>query len=115
MGKKKKYYKKPEVREELPDTPERRAQLIKSYEGQIAYCYKRIAKAQKKINSNKKHRWWTTAEMLELESHFYTNILEWQRRIDICKNGGPLDFLGTKLTKGKNKGESFKDEGQRIN
>lgn len=111
MGKKKKYYKKPEVREELPDTPERRAQLIKSYEGQIAYCYKRIAKAQKKINSNKKHRWWTTAEMLELESHFYTNILEWQRRIDICKNGGPLDFLGTKLTKGKNKGESFKDEG----
>ena len=56
MGKKK-HYKKPEVKQELPDTPERRAQLIKSYEGQIAYCYKRIAKAQKKINSNKKHRW----------------------------------------------------------
>lgn len=115
MGKKKKYYKKPEVREELPDTPERRAQLIKSYEGQIVYCYKRIAKAQKKINSNKKHRWWTTTEMLSQERHFYDNILEWQRRIDICRNGGPLDFLGTKLTKGKNKGESFKDEGQRIN
>ena len=111
MGKKKKYYKKPEVREELPDTPERRAQLIKSYEGQIAYCYKRIAKAQKKINSNKKHRWWTTTEMLSQERHFYDNILEWQRRIDICRNGGPLDFLGTKLTKSKNKGESFKDEG----
>lgn len=111
MGKKKKYYKKPEVKEELPDTPERRAQLIKSYEGQIAYCYKRIAKAQKKINSNKKHRWWTTTEMLSQERHFYDNILEWQRRIDICRNGGPLDFLGTKLTKSKNKGESFKDEG----
>ena len=48
MGKKK-YYKKPEEKQELPDTPERRAQLVKSYEGQIAYCYKRIAKAQKKI------------------------------------------------------------------
>lgn len=101
MGKKKKYYKKPEVKEELPDTPERRAQLIKSYEGQIAYCYKRIAKAQKKINSNKKHRWWSTAEMLSQEAHFYNNILEWQRRIDICRNGGPLDFLGTKLAKGQ--------------
>jgi len=104
MSKKKKYYKKPEEKKEIPDTPERRAQLIKSYEGQIAYCYKRIAKAQKKINSNKKHRWWTTAEMLREEGHFYDNILEWQRRIDICKNGGPLDFLGTKLAKGqKNK------------
>ena len=104
MGKKK-YYKKPETKEELPDTPERRAQLIKSYEGQIAYCYKRIAKAQKKINSNKKHRWWTTIEMLDQQLHFYTNILEWQRRIDICRNGGPLDFLGTKLAKGQSKGE----------
>ena len=101
MGKKKKYYKKPEVKEELPDTPERRAQLIKSYEGQIAYCYKRIAKAQKKINSNKKHRWWSTSQMLNEQLHFYTNILEWQRRIDICRNGGPLDFLGTKLAKGQ--------------
>lgn len=99
MGKKKKYYKKPEVKEELPDTPERRAQLIKSYEGQITYCYKRIAKAQKKINSNKKHRWWSTLQMLNEQRHFYANILEWQRRIDICRNGGPLDFLGTKLAK----------------
>lgn len=101
MGKKKKYYKKPEVKEELPDTTERRAQLIKSYGGQIAYCYKRIAKAQKKINSNKKHRWWSTLQMINEQRHFYNNILEWQRRIDICRNGGPLDFLGTKLAKGQ--------------
>lgn len=99
MGKKKKYYKKPEVKQELPDTPERRAQLVKSYEGQIAYCYKRIAKAQKKINSNKKHRWWSTEEMLCQQRHFYKNIVEWQRRIDICKSGEPLDFLGSKLSK----------------
>lgn len=106
MGKKKKYYKKPEVKEELPDTPERRAQLIKSYEGQIAYCYKRIAKAQKKINSNKKHRWWTTESMLSEQRHFYKNIVEWQRRIDACKNGSPLDFLGSKLSKGQKEGKN---------
>lgn len=101
MGKKKKYYKKPEEKQELPDTPERRTQLIKSYEGQIAYCYKRIAKAQKKINSNKKHRWWTTEGMLSEQRHFYENIVEWQRRIDACESGAPLDFLGSKLSKGQ--------------
>lgn len=106
MGKKKKYYKKPEEKQELSDTPERRAQLIKSYEGQIAYCYKRIAKAQKKINSNKKHRWWTTSEMLAEQSHFYKNIVEWQRRIDICKSGAPLDFLGSKLSKYQKENEN---------
>lgn len=100
MGKKKKYYKKPEVKQELPDTPERRAQLVKSYEGQIAYCYKRIAKAQKKINSNKKHRWWTTAEMLESQKTFYHHIKMWEARIKKVKNGEPLDFLGKKLGKG---------------
>ena len=100
MGKKK-HYKKPEAKQELPDTPERRAQLVKSYEGQITYCYKRIAKAQKMINSNKKHRWWTTSEMLSEQRHFYENIVEWQRRIDACKNGEPLDFLGKKLGKGR--------------
>ena len=30
----------------------------------------------------------------------YKNIVEWQRRIDACKNGAPLDFLGKKLGKG---------------
>lgn len=105
MGKKKKYYKKPEEKQELPDTPERRTQLIKSYEGQIAYCYKRIAKAQKKINSNKKHRWWTTEGMLSEQLHFYKNIVEWQRRIDACESGAPLDFLGSKLSKGRRENE----------
>ena len=31
----------------------------------------------------------------------YENIVEWQRRIDACKSGAPLDFLGSKLSKSR--------------
>lgn len=99
MGKKKKYYKKPEEKKEIPDTPERREQLIKSYEGQIAYCLKRIIKDEKKLVSKKKHKWWTDAEMHADIAKMRNNIEEWQRRIDACRNGEPLTFLGKKLGK----------------
>ena len=99
MGKKKKYYKKPEEKKEIPDTPERREQLIKSYEGQIAYCLKRIIKDEKKLASKKKHKWWTDAEMHADITKMNKNIEEWQRRIDACRNGEPLTFLGKKLGK----------------
>lgn len=36
----------------------------------------------------------------------YKNIIEWQRRIDICKSGAPLDFLGSKLSKYQKENEN---------
>lgn len=98
MGKKKKYYK-PREKKELPDTPERRAQLIKSYEGQIAYCYKRIARDEKKLASKKIKRYWKDEDVLKDIEHTRHNIEEWRKRIKACEDGLPLDFLGKKLGK----------------
>lgn len=60
---------------------EKREQLIKSYEGQIRKLEKTKLKKRKKISDER-------IEYL---------ISKWQERIDKCRNGEPLDFLGKRL------------------
>lgn len=60
---------------------EKREQLIKSYEGQIRKLERTKLKKRKKISDER-------IEYL---------ISKWQERIDKCRNGEPLDFLGKRL------------------
>lgn len=73
----------------------KRIQLVKSYEGQIRYCLKRIEKDKAKIAKPKNAK---RVKALEADiRHFEKNIEKWQERIDKCCNGEPLDFLGKNL------------------
>ena len=72
---------------------EKREQLIKGYEGQIRYLQKRI---QKNANNKAKNRR-TKRDPVKDTEHCYLLIEKWQERIDKCKNGEPLDFLGKSL------------------
>lgn len=63
------------------DDTQKREQLIKSYEGQIKKLEKTKLKKRKKISDER-------IEYL---------ISKWQERIDKCRNGEPLDFLGKRL------------------
>ena len=72
---------------------EKREHLIKSYEGQIRYCQKRIEKDKRDIVKNRRVKRNPYKDI----KHFEEMIEKWQARIDACKNGELLDFLGTKL------------------
>lgn len=72
---------------------EKRESLIKSYEGQIRYLHKRIEK--NRLNKLKKRR--TKRDPDKDTAHCEWLIQQWQIRIDKCKNGEPLDFLGKSL------------------
>lgn len=65
---------------------EKREQLIKGYEGQIRYLQKRIQKNRR-----------TKRDPDKDTAHCHLLIEKWQERIDKCKNGEPLDFLGKSL------------------
>ena len=72
---------------------EKREQLIKGYEGQIRYLYRRIERNKSRM---KTHRRVKRDPRKDIE-HCRDLIVKWQKRIDACKNGDPLDFLGKKL------------------
>lgn len=63
------------------DDMQKREQLIKSYEGQIKKLERTKLKKRKKISDER-------IEYL---------ISKWQERINKCRNGEPLDFLGKRL------------------
>lgn len=72
---------------------EKREALVKGYEGQIRYLHKRI---EKNARNKAKHRR-TKRDPDKDTAKCEWMIKEWQKRIDACKNGEPLDFLGKKL------------------
>lgn len=80
----------------LPDA-EKRANLIKSYEGQIAYMHKRIGRNERRLARHAKH--------VKREPHADIEwckemIRRWNLRIERVKSGEPLENIcGTKLTK----------------
>lgn len=81
---------------------EKREALIKGYEGQIRYCDKRIAKAER---DKAKHRR-VKKDPDKVIAQMEFNKRQWQERIDRCKSGAPLDFLGKSLNwKGARRGE----------
>lgn len=90
MGKKRPVPQKPQP--PMTDA-QKREQLIKSYEGQIRYCYKRIEKDKRNIAKKRRVK----RDPYKDIEHFEELITKWQARIDACKNGDPLDFLGKKL------------------
>lgn len=82
---------------------EKREALVKGYEGQIRYLYKRIEKNRR--NKEKKRR--VKRDPDKDTAHCYWLIEQWQARIDKCKNGEPLDFLGKALGwKGEKKNDN---------
>lgn len=82
---------------------EKREALVKGYEGQIRYLYKRIEKNRR--NKEKKRR--VKRDPDKDTAHCYWLIEQWQARINKCKNGEPLDFLGKSLGwKGEKRNEN---------
>lgn len=85
---------------------EHRVALIKGYEGQIRYCYKRIAKDERNIAKKRRVK----RDPYKDIEHCKWLIDKWQERIDKCKNGEPLDFLGKSLRKDLSKNERRENE-----
>lgn len=82
--------------ESLPDAP-KRAQLIKSYEGQIEYMYRRIGRNERRIARHAKH---VKREPNADIAWCHEMIRRWSLRIARVKSGEPLENIaGTKLTK----------------
>lgn len=75
------------------DDIEKRENLIKSYEGQIRYLHKRIEKNKRNKEKNRRVK----RDPDKDTAHCYWLIEKWQERIDKCKSGAPLDFLGKSL------------------
>lgn len=75
------------------DDMEKRESLIKGYEGQIRYLHKRIEKNARDKAKNRR----TKRDPDKDTAHCYWLIDQWQARIDKCRNGEPLDFLGKSL------------------
>lgn len=71
----------------------KREALISGYEGQIRYLHKRIEKNAR----NKATRRRTKRDPDKDTAHCYWLIEQWQNRIDKCKSGAELDFLGKPL------------------
>lgn len=72
---------------------EKREALVKSYEGQIRYLHKRI---EKNARDKAKHRR-VKRDPDKDTAKCKWMIEEWQKRIDACKNGESLVFLGKRL------------------
>lgn len=85
----------------------KREALIKGYEGQIRYLHKRI---EKNARDKAKHRR-VKRDPDKDTAHCHWLIEQWQDRIDKCKNGEPLDFLGKSLGwKGNNERKEANDK-----
>lgn len=92
MGKKKEVHNPPVV---MTDE-EHRAQLIKSYEGQIEYLQRRIGRNERRMARNSKH---VKREPFGDIQWCHEMIRRWNLRIERVKNGEPLENIcGTKLT-----------------
>lgn len=73
---------------------EKREQLIKSYEGQITYLHKRIERDKRRIATNRRVKRDPADDII----HSEWLIEKWQERIDMCRNGVPLEeFVGKSL------------------
>lgn len=82
--------------ENLPDAT-KRSQLIKSYEGQIFYMYRRIGRNERRIARHAKH---VKREPNADIAWCHEMIRRWNLRIARVKSGEPLENIaGTKLTK----------------
>lgn len=80
----------------LPDH-EKRANLIKSYEGQIRYMYKRIGRNERRIARKAKH---VKKDPHEDIAWCHQMIDNWTKRINRVKSGEPLENIcRKKLTK----------------
>lgn len=82
------------VSREFPDWEKREA-LIKGYEGQVRYCDKRITKAEQDKAKHRRVKKDPDAVIAQMEF----NKAQWLKRIEKCKTGAPLDFLGKKLSR----------------
>jgi hypothetical protein len=105
MAKKKKALReKPKPKEERPMTPEeekaRREQLIKGYEGQVEYCYRRIEREKRKLARKKNE---PRYPKIRANIEHYTKLAEaWKERIELCRSGAPFEqFLKKKVLKGE--------------
>lgn len=80
----------------LPDA-EKRAQLIKSYQGQIEYMYRRIGRNERRLARHAKH---VKREPNVDIAWCHEMIRRWNLRIARVKSGEPLENItGKKLTK----------------
>ena len=81
-------------------TPEEDAKkreiLIKGYEGQVRYCYKRIEREKRKLARKKNEPRYP--KIKAVIAHYEKLAEAWQRRIEMCKNGEPFEnFLKKKV------------------
>ena len=81
-------------------TPEEDAKkreiLIKGYEGQVRYCYKRIEREKRKLARKKNEP--RFPKIKAAIAHYEKLAEAWQRRIEMCKNGEPFEnFLQKKV------------------
>lgn len=75
---------------------EKRLSLIKSYEGQIAYLYRRIERDKRRIASNRLVKKDPAGDIV----HSQWLMAKWQERIDMVKSGEPLEnFVGTRFSR----------------
>lgn len=81
-------------------TPEedakKRADLIKGYEGQVRYCYKRIEREKRKLARKKNAPRYSKIRAAIVH---YNNLAKaWEKRIELCRNGEPFEnFLKKKV------------------
>lgn len=95
MGDKKKIY--PQKTNVVLNEKEKREALVKGYRGQLRYLNKRIAKDTRKILSKGKKKSRLNEELEKDIRACEYKILKWKERIDACRSGAPLDFLGKSL------------------
>lgn len=74
----------------------RREQLIRGYEGQVQYCYRRIAREERKLARKKNEPCYPK---IRANIKHYTELAEaWKRRIELCRSGAPFEeFLKKKV------------------
>lgn len=70
--------------------------LIKGYEGQVEYCYRRIEREKRKLARKSNERRYPKIRAAII--HYEKLAEAWKKRIEQCRNGEPFEnFLKKKV------------------